>query len=110
MMHFGEVQPVQTGTGHGQGALPGRDAAGECGGIALFHGHEVIGVAESCEPDRCSGRRRRRGAGCEHEGGGAVGDGGAVGAAQRVGDHRVLVRDGPAELFAEILAQLGVGI
>ena len=41
---------------------------------------------------------------------GAVGDQRAIGAAQRPGDDRVLLRDGVAELEAEILAQLRVGI
>ena len=46
----------------------------------------------------------------QHQRRGAVGDQRAVGALQRAGDERVLLAFGAAELVAEILAHLRIGI
>ena len=89
-------------------ALPGGRGPRERERVALGSGQEVVGVAEAGEAHRVdtpAGGARR-----EHEGRGAVGDGRAVGAAQRLGDDGVAVRDRPAEVLAEVLAQLGVGV
>ena len=77
-------------------------------GIPALGREEVVRLAEAGEPHRGGGAPGRGNA--EDDGGGAVGHGGAVGAAQRIGHHRVLVRHGAAEVLAEVLAELGVGV
>ena len=60
-------------------------------------------------PPRCCMPQRGLDIG-QHEGGGTVGHQRAVGALERAGDERVLVAGVAAELEAEILAQLRIGI
>ena len=87
---------------------PGAARAFEGGRIAPRQREEVVDVAARAEADGAlqaaavSRRRYRAAAPSETRR--------AVGAAQRAGDARVLVGDGVAEVEAELLLQVGVGI
>ena len=90
-------------------ALPGLRAAFELEHVALRHRQEVLHVLGGAERHRLA--EPERGVDIrQHDRGGAVGDQRAVGALERTGDARVLLALGAAELVAEVLAHLRVGI
>ena len=93
-----------------QRLAPGRGAALEGDDVAPAHRQEVVDLRRRRgTPRPCFMPQRGLDVG-QHEGGGAVGDQRAVGALQRAGDDRVLVGDGAAELVAQVLAQLRLGV
>src|SRR5712691_6926560 len=92
-----------------QRALPCHGAAYEQQNVALRHRQEILGVRGGLDVDRLAhgfggfriGQHQRRRA-IRHQR--------AIGALQRSGHKRILLAFGTAELIAEILAQLRVGI
>src|SRR5260221_27459 len=92
-----------------QRARPGLRAALELEHVALRHGQEILHVLGCAEGDRLAELER----GCDvrqDHGGGAVGNERAVRALERTRHARVLFALGAAELVAEVLANLGIGI
>ena len=92
-----------------QRLAPGLRAALERDDVAPAHRQEVVDLRGGAEDHGLAHAERGLDVG-QHQGRGAVGDQRAVGALQRAGDDRVLLGDGAAELVAEVLAHLGVGV
>src|SRR6185437_14882652 len=90
----------------GQRLPPGERRALELDDVALAHRQEVVDVLRGAEGDRLLHAERRADIG-QHDRGGAVGHWRAVGALQRTGDERVLVRRRAAELVGEFLLEVG---
>ena len=90
-------------------ALPGQRAALELEHVALAHRQEVLHMRGGAENDRLAQPQRGPDIG-QHDRGRAVGDRRAIGALERTGDARILLALGAAELVAEILADLRIGI
>ena len=89
-----------------ESARPGVRAAFELEHVALRHRQEILDVFGGAEGDRFAELERGRNIG-QDDGGGAVGDEGAVRAFERARHARILLTLGPAELVAEVLANLG---
>src|SRR5207245_8570137 len=85
---------------------PGLRAAFELEHVALRHRQEILHVFGGAEGDRFAELKRGRNIG-QDDGGGAVGDERAVRAFERARRGRMLLTLGPAELVAEVLANLG---
>ena len=109
VMHLGKGQIAQADPGLGERALPGDRAAFELEDVATRHRQEILHVLGGAKHDglvelqRCLDIR-------QHQGRGAVRDQRAVRTFQRTGDARILVALGAAEIVAEILADLRVGV
>src|SRR5205807_4317529 len=90
-------------------AGPGVRAAFELEHVALRHRQEVLHVLGGAEGDRLAQLER----GCDigqDDGGGAIRNQRAVRALERTRYARIFLALGAAELVAEVLANLGVGI
>ena len=109
VMRFDEGEIVERHAGLRQRARPRLLAAFEQQDVALRHRQEILDVLVGAEGDGAAHRQRRAGVG-EHDRGGAVGNQRAVGALQRAGNERVLLAFLAAEIEAEILAHLRIGI
>ena len=92
-----------------QRLFPGPLAAFEGKDVALRHRQEILDVLVGTEGDGAAHPQRRRGVG-EHERRRAVRHQRAVGALQRTGDEGIFFALLAAELVAEILAHLRIGI
>ena len=109
VMHLGEGEVGQPQLGVGQGAGPSLARALEAGDVAGGDGHQVVDLGGGAEAHGAARGARHVALG-DHDGGGAVADQGAVGALQRPGDEGVLLALGAAELVAQILAHLRIGV
>ena len=88
---------------------PGPAHALERDRVAHRQGQHVVDMAAGAEGDRAVQRQRRFGIG-HHQSRRAVRHQRAIGAAQRAGHQRVLVGNSVAEVEAEILAHVGIGV
>ena len=81
--------------------------------VAAGQGQVIVDVDGGAKADGLAPRRRHAARSLlvgQHQGGGAVAHERAVSALERWRDVRIPLRDGPAEVEAEILAHLGVGV
>src|SRR6185437_7901730 len=92
-----------------QRALPGHRAALELQDVALAHRQEILRMRGGADVDRLAHGLRGLGIG-QHQRGGAIGDERAVGALQGTGDVGILLALGSAEVEAEVLAHLRIGV
>ena len=106
-LHEGEVLVGDPGLR--AGLLPGHPRALELRRVAAGQRQDVVDVGPGAEADRPLQTLRRLGI-RHHQGRRAVRDQRAVGAPQGCGHVGVLLRDSVAEVEAEILPQLRVGI
>ena len=104
-MRLDQAEIVEPEPGGGERPLPGELRPLEGDDVALAHRQEIVDLLGGAEHHRLVSGERGLDVG-QHDRRGAVGDQRAIGALQRAGDQRVLVRDGAAEFVAEILLHL----